>query len=244
MIPKIIHYCWFGGNPLPKTALKCIESWKKFLPDFEIKEWNEQNFDVMMNDYTRFCYENRRWAFLSDYARLWVVEQEGGIYFDVDVEVVKHPGELMDEKAFFGFEYPNYINTGIGFGAEAHHPALHEMMRIYEERTAAMLSEEIAQRGILMGCPDINTKVFEDRGLVRDCTMQRCFDALILPIDYMCPFNDLTGELKKTKNTISIHWGMKSALPLAARVRSKITRPLHRLFGTESLAIIKRMINK
>lgn len=240
MIPKKIHYCWFGGNPLPKTALKCIESWKKFLPDFEIKEWNEQNFDVMMNEYTKYCYENHLWAFLSDYVRLWVVEQEGGIYYDVDVEVVKHPGGLMNEKAFFGFEYPNYVNTGIGFGAVAHHPALKEMMAMYECRTTQMLETERTERGILLGCPSINTKVFEDRGMKRDCTMQRCFDALILPLDYLCPFNDVTGVLKKTENTISIHWGMKSALSLSSRIRSKLTRPLHRLFGINALSFLKK----
>jgi len=262
MIPKKIHYCWFGGNPLPKTALKCIDSWKTYLPDFEIKEWNEQNFDVMMNDYTRYCYENKRWAFLSDYARLWVVAHEGGVYFDVDVEVVRSLSSVEEFKtcgvvsstvedqdecqvdgnvsAFFGWELPNYVNTGIGFGAVAGHPALKEMMKVYEDRTQEMLEKEWVDRGILIGCPTINTKVFEERGLVRDCSMQTCFQSLILPPDYMCPYNDVTGELKKTKNTISIHWGMKSALPLFTRLKSKITRPLHRLFGTDCLSWLKR----
>ena len=90
MIPKKIHYCWFGGNEKSKLAKKCINSWKKYCPDYEIIEWNESNFDVTKNDYLKFCYENKKWAFLSDLARLMIIYSEGGIYFDTDVEMIKN----------------------------------------------------------------------------------------------------------------------------------------------------------
>lgn len=244
MIPKKIHYCWFGGNHLPKTALKCIESWKKVLPDFEIKEWNEQNFDVMMNDYTKFCYENHLWAFLSDYARLWVVEKEGGVYFDTDVEVVKHPGTLLDENAFYGFESSNYVNTGVGFGAIAHHWSLVEMLAHYENRTYEMLNDEWEKRKLLIGCPVINTNVFINKGLKNNGEMQRIEDTIILSAEYMCPMDAVTGTINKTKNTFSIHLYTMSALPLSTRIRSRITRPLHRLLQTKLPTCFSKLLFK
>ena len=104
MIPKIIHYCWFGGNPLPKSAIECIESWKQFFPDYEIKEWNETNFDIHLNRYTEEAYQQKKWAFVSDVARLWALVHEGGIYMDTDVEVVRPLDDLLKNKAFIGFE--------------------------------------------------------------------------------------------------------------------------------------------
>ena len=97
MIPKIIHYCWFGGKPLPKMAQKCKDSWRRYFPDYEIREWNESNFDVQKYEYSKFCFENKLWAYLSDFVRLVVVEEYGGLYFDTDVEVVRRPDELLDE---------------------------------------------------------------------------------------------------------------------------------------------------
>ena len=91
MIPKKIHYCWFGKGQKPKLAEKCIESWKKYCPDYEIIEWNEDNFNLDTNGYTRYCYSNKKWAYLSDFVRLCVVEEYGGIYFDTDVELLKKP---------------------------------------------------------------------------------------------------------------------------------------------------------
>lgn len=119
MIPKTIHYCWFGRNPKPKLAEKCIASWRKYCPDYEIIEWNEDNFDVNMNGYTRMCYEQKKYAFLSDYARLLVVAEHGGVYFDTDVELVKPIDPLMELPAFYSFETTEYVATGLGFGSVA-----------------------------------------------------------------------------------------------------------------------------
>lgn len=241
MIPKIIHYCWFGGNPLPKSAIKCINSWKKFFPDYEIKEWNESNFDVNMNGYVKFCYEHKLWAYLSDYVRLFVVEREGGLYFDTDVEVVRYPKELIEScTAWFGFENPNYINTGLGFAAVLHHPAVKAMLSEYADRCDEIkLAAEYSSTHIV-GCPELNTNALLKRGLVLGGERQSVCDAEILPVDWLCPFNDVTGEMKKTKNTISIHWFSKSPHGKAARWRSKITRPIHRILGVDFFAKIKK----
>ena len=113
MIPKTIHYIWFGGNPLPEDAKRCIDTWKKYCPDYEIKEWNESNFDVAQNDYIKEAYEAKKWAFVSDYARLKVLVEYGGIYMDTDVEVLKPLDRFLSERAFSGFEDADAIPAGI-----------------------------------------------------------------------------------------------------------------------------------
>lgn len=227
-IPKIIHYCWFGGKPLPKLAVKCKRSWEKFFPDYEIKEWNEGNFDVNAHPYTKYCYEKGLWAYLSDYVRLAVVESEGGLYFDTDVEVVKYPKELLENNsAYFGWETSEYINTGLGFAAEQHHSAVQAMLAMYE----GLIIDGKYMFENMQGCPQLNTNALVPYGLKRDASKQVVCDALILPMEHLCPFNDLTGELKKTDNTISIHWFSKSPHGEMAAWKAKFARPLHRWFG-------------
>ena len=228
MIPKIIHYCWFGGNPLPKLAQKCLDSWKKYFPDYEIKEWNEQNFDVEQNAYAKYCYEQKMWAYLSDYVRLAVVEREGGLYFDTDVEVVRFPQELLEAcHAYFGWETPEYLNTGLGFAAEAHHPAVVAMLAMYDGLVVD--GKYVCEK--MQGCPQLNTLALVSFGLQRNGTRQSVCDALILPIEYLCPFNDATGVLTKTAQTVSIHWFSKSPHGKKAAWKIKFTRPLHRILG-------------
>lgn len=228
MIPKIIHYCWFGGKPLPKLARKCKKSWEKFFPDYEIKEWNEGNFDVNLLPYTKYCYEHKLWAYLSDYVRLAVVEKEGGLYFDTDVEVVKKPIELLTScQAYFGWETNEFINTGLGFAAEAHHPAVKTMMVMYDR----LVVNGNYVFDTMQGCPQLNTKALLPFGLKQDGTEQYVCDARILPIEYLCPFHDATGKLRKTNDTISIHWFSKSPHGKMAAWRMKIMRPLRRWLG-------------
>ena len=118
-IPKVIHYCWFGGNPLPKSAEKCIKSWQKYCPDYEIVCWNEENFDITQNRYAKEAYEAGKWAFVSDYARLKVIFDHGGIYLDTDVELLKNIDFLLRNACFFGIQQQdNMCATGLGFGAD------------------------------------------------------------------------------------------------------------------------------
>ena len=149
MIPRKIHYCWFGRGEKPRLAQKCIASWKKYCPDYEIIEWNEDNFDVDRNAYTQMCYKEKKYAFLTDYLRLLIVEEHGGIYFDTDVEAVRSFDELLDNPAFFGFENDRFVNTGEGFGAEPHNPAVRQMLAEYDQLLDG-------QHGTI-GCPRLNT---------------------------------------------------------------------------------------
>lgn len=225
MIPKKIHYCWFGKNEKPALAQKCIESWKKNCPDYEIIEWNEDNFNVYMNAYTRMCYENKKYAFLSDYVRLVVVAEQGGIYFDTDVELVKRIDELLEYDAFYGFEDNEHINTGLGFGSVKEHVVVVQLLEAYTHLLDG-------NKGVV-GCPVLNTNVFQKLGLILNGKRQDIMGAQIFPIDYFNPFDDPTGQLNKTQNTYSIHWYSKSWMDKKTILRSKITRPLHRIFGKD-----------
>ena len=118
MIPKKIHYCWIGGNPLPELAIKCIESWKKYCPDYEIIEWNEKNYDFRKNQFMREAYDEKKWGFVPDYARLDIIYEHGGIYLDTDVEIIKPLDSLLKEQGFAGMEQPGIVALGLGFGAE------------------------------------------------------------------------------------------------------------------------------
>lgn len=220
MIPKKIHYCWFGRGEKPKLAKKCIASWKKYMSDYEIIEWNEDNFDIDMNAYTRMCYDQKKYAFLTDYVRLIVVQKYGGIYFDTDVEVVRNFDDLLDNIAFFGFETNEFVNTGLGFGAEKENEIVKQMIREYDR----LLDEKNG----MIGCPILNTEALLKFGLVQNGEKQKVGNAIIFPQDYLNPYDDPTGKLSKTANTYSIHWYGKSWLDNKTIIRSKLSKPLHR----------------
>jgi hypothetical protein len=203
MIPKKIHYCWFGGNPKPKLAEKCFRSWKKYCPGYEIIEWNEDNYDLSAAPlYVRQAYEAKKWAFVTDFVRLQVVCDQGGIYLDTDVELRKPLEQLLENRAWFGFEDGKHIATGLGFGAEAGHPVLHEIMADYLEIPFLLADGSYD----ILSCPQRNTGAFLRRGLRQDNSRQTLEgDVLILPSDYLNPKDWKTGEIRITENTLSIH---------------------------------------
>lgn len=221
MIPKKIHYCWFGREEKPKLAQKCIASWKKYMPEYEIVEWNEDNFDVNFNEYTRMCYEQKKYAFLTDYLRLLIIEEHGGIYFDTDVEVVRSFDNLLTCSAFFGFENNQYANTGQGFGAEAHNLIVKQMLDEYN----FLLDGE---HGVT-GCPVLNTQALVKFGLELNGKTQQLKDGTVYQMDFFNPRDSATGELVKTENTYSIHWYSASWMPWYKRLRSSLGKPLHRI---------------
>lgn len=229
MIPRIIHYCWFGQNEKTKLAQKCIASWRKFCPDYKIIEWNEDNFNIDAYPYARFCYQNKKWAFLSDFVRLIVVAEHGGIYFDTDVELVKKPDALLQYGAFYGFENEKNIATGLGFGAEAQHPTLLAMIQQY-------LDLQVDKNGDypMVVCPVLNTRALLSFGLKLDGSRQTLAGAEIFPIEFFNPYDDPTGHLNKTANTISVHWYSKSWMDKKTIIRSKLMKPLHRIFGVDA----------
>lgn len=240
MIPKVIHYCWFGRGEKPALAKKCIDSWEKYCPDYEIIEWNEDNFDLSVNSYTKWCYENKKYAFLSDYVRLYVVYKYGGVYFDTDVELVKNIDFLLDNESFFGFETDakntrnnvGDVNTGLGFGSVTNGLAIKKMLEEYEPLLDG-------KHGVVM-CPQLNTEALVKLNLKRDGNYQKFSWGTVYPKEYFNPYESTTGRLKKTKNTVSIHWYMGSCLSIKQRMRSIISKPLHRIFGVNFMSFFKR----
>ena len=227
MIPKKIHYCWFGRNPKPKLAEKCIASWKKLCPDYEIVEWNEDNFDIEKYPYAKYCLDNKKFAFLSDFVRLIVISEEGGIYFDTDVEVIRSFDDLLNNEAFYGFETDEFVATGLGFGAIKNHVTVVDMLKEYDHLQKEDGTFE------LKSCPQLNTAALLRLGMQLNGKEQIVVGAHIYPADFFNPFEDATGILRTTKNTYSIHWYAKSWISKRRILRSKLTRPLHRIFGTD-----------
>lgn len=177
VIPKVIHYCWFGGNQKSKLVEDCIASWRKHCPEWKIIEWNETNFDVHSNVFMSEAYNAKKWAFVSDVARLQVVLQHGGVYLDTDVELLASLDDLCENGAFFAFETERQVNTGTGFGAEKGHRAVKAMLRTYEDRHF-LIRGKPDQRP----CPSFNTEelVRDYPTIRRDGTTQTVEDVLLL----------------------------------------------------------------
>ena len=202
MIPKRIHYCWFGHNPKPKLAEKCINSWKKKCPDYEIIEWNEDNFDIQNAPlYVRQAYDAKKWAFVTDYVRLWAMVEYGGIYMDTDVQVIKPLTPFLNQCAFSGFEDMIHIPTGIIAG-EKGFPLFKELLDYYD-KVSFILPD---------GSYNLQTNVTTitnhcvKKGLVQDNLMQTIEGFTLYPKDFFCPISYSTGKLEKTVNTVTIHW--------------------------------------
>lgn len=217
MIPKKIHYCWFGRGEMPKLAKKCIKSWKKYCPDYEIKEWNEDNFDLDMYPYAREAYDNRKFAFVTDVVRLYALYHEGGIYMDTDVEVIKPLDPFLKHTAFSGFEDETMVPTGI-MASEKGGRWAKENLDYYEGRH--LVKED--------GSLDLTTNVVTitnymlKHGLRQDNTFQD-FPGLVTmyPKDYFCPLSYRGTESTMTDNTATIHHFAGSWLPWDVQLRNR-----------------------
>lgn len=228
-IPKVIHYCWFGGNPLPELAHKCIASWKKFLPDYEIKEWNESNFDVFQAPYVAEAYRLKRYAHVSDYARFWILYHYGGIYFDTDVEVIRPLDDILARGSFAGFECPEGssldnpngdINPGLGIAAYKNHPYFKQMVDYYNHHHYVGWNGKNTGNITTQATKflDYDHKEILDGGIVSVSGM------FIYPIEYFCPLNYYTGEMNITENTRTIHHYMASWVKKQNRLQGLINR--------------------
>lgn len=235
MIPKKIHYCWFGHGKKPKLADKCIESWRKYCPDYELIEWNESNFTINCNRYVQEAYEKKKYAFVTDYVRLHALYYHGGIYMDTDVEVVKPLNVFLQHNAFSGFESPEHVPTGI-MACEKNFPLFKELLDHYESKAFINASGEMDMTTNVQSI----TSALEKYGLVKNGSFQVVHNFALYPRDYFCPLDDATGVLYKTSNTHTIHWFSKSWIEPQYRIRSKITRIFHRAFGKDCFAWVHR----
>lgn len=201
MIPKKIHYCWFGGNPLPASVKKCIKSWKKFCPDYEIIEWNEKNFDVSSAPlYVRQAYEAKKWAFVSDYARLYALINFGGIYMDTDVEVVSSFDDLLLNEAFAGFEDNSHIATAV-MGCEKDFHLFIEFIKYYDN--LKFINDDGTYN--TKTNVEVLTEICLKHGLVQENKYQIIDGFSLYTNDYFSPKSLIDGIIRKTENTIAIH---------------------------------------
>lgn len=240
MIPKIIHYCWFGKSPLPPLAIKCINSWKKYFPDYEIKEWNEENFNVDIIPYTSEAYQKKKYAFVSDYARFWILYNYGGVYFDTDVEVIKSFEDIIKRGSFMGLENEisdinPHINVapGLGLGAS-------KGMGIYREIIDNYENIHFYENGILNMTTVVEyvTTLLKNKGLKNKGEIQNIENITIYPAEYFCPLNYETGKYVSTSDTRSIHhynasWKSK---------KEKIKKRLVYLLGLRTIKLLKKII--
>ncbi len=245
MIPKIIHYCWFGRNPLPESAKKCIASWRKFMPDYQIKEWNEDNFDVNIIPYTKQAYEAKKYAFVSDYARFWILYHYGGLYFDTDVEVIKSIDDIVAKGAFMGIEVPSkngempMVAPGLGLGSESKMPFYEKALEAYSHLSFLNEDGSLNQKTIVL----YNTELLVAEGMRATNAIQQVAGIWIYPVDYFNPLNDLTGCLDKTENTRSIHWYSKTWMNVNP-IKMWLSRLSHRLFGLRLHQLKNKIIGK
>lgn len=225
MTPCIIHYCWFGRNPLPPLALKCIESWKKYCPDYEIKEWNEDNFDIHCCRYVEEAYMMKKWAFVADYARFYVLYQYGGIYFDTDVEVLKPLDPILKKGAFMGCEIDGgqrdiCVNPGLGAAVNPGLGILKEILDFY----GSLRFIKADGRLNLTTVVQYTTEMLFGHGLQNISGIQNVEGIWIYPTEYFCPKDYATGKTVITDNTYTIHHFDGSWLSKKGRLLYKLRR--------------------
>lgn len=201
IIPKVIHYCWFGGKPIPEQYKKYIESWEKYCPDYKIQRWDENNYDITKNKYMYDAYKNKLWALVSDYARLDVIFEHGGIYLDTDVELIRNMDDLLYQEAFAGFESKQYVAFGLGFGAKSNFQVLKKMLDYYEH--IDLINEDGTLN--IVTCPIIQTEVLCKEGLICNGEYQRVAGMTIYPEKMLTGKSCSTMRVRLTPYTHAIH---------------------------------------
>ena len=240
-IPKEIHYCWFGGNPLPPLAQKCIASWEKFFPDYEIIRWDEFNYDVNKIPYIQEAYEARKYAFVSDYARFDILYHHGGLYFDTDVEVIKNFGPIIHAGPFMGCEKGggslSHVAPGLGIGALPEMSVYKELLEIYRDRHFRNPDGSYDHTTIV----EITTALLTKYGFNAECKdIQKCADFYIYPPEFFSPRNGVGGRYRLSEKTYSIHHYAASWMSSGGKIRAKLSK----LIGYDNYNALKRLIGK
>lgn len=237
-IPKKIHYCWFGNGEKSELAKKCIESWKKILKGYEIIEWNEENFDINSNKYVREAYDNKKYAFVSDYVRLYALYNYGGIYLDTDVEIIKNFDEFLKLKAFVGFEDEELIATAV-IGSQRGNSIIGEWIDSYQRRS-------FVKNGKIDDLTNVRvfTNILLEHGLNQNNLKQEINggEFVIFPTEYFSPLKFGTKKPKITSKTVSIHWFEGTWTNLSKKVKIKVILIIKTLIGFKNYNIVKQFI--
>lgn len=243
MIPKIIHYCWFGGKEIPKEYNTYIETWKKQCPEYEIIRWDESNYDVFKNTYLHTAYEQKQWSFLSDYVRLDVVYQHGGIYFDTDIELLKSMDFVLHHQAFFAFENDDDITTGLGFGACKGNETVKTLRDMYD----CFPFDQSKDSNGFIPCPILVTKGLTKLGFMLNDTYQEIDGVAVYPSEYFNPMDIRTKRITLTNKTIAINHYAGSWLSRKKKMQISTAAYLRRLMGvdryTKVLGAVKNVLH-
>ena len=241
MIPKIIHYCWFGNNPMPKLERRCIRSWKKYCKDYEFIKWDESNFDVNAYEFTKEAYKEKKWAFVSDFVRLYALVTFGGIYLDTDIELLKSIDNLLLVNSFSGFEDDKLIAAGI-MGCEKGNKIFENFFSYYKEYS---FRKDNALK--MISIPTILTNICKSRGIKIENKYQEIGGLTIFPSEYFYPKNYETGLTEITSNTYSIHhysasWFDKKKKRQLKKVwrKNRIRKILISIFGEKIFYFFRR----
>lgn len=239
-IPKTIHYCWFGGKEKPEIVKKCINSWQKHLNEYEIIEWNEENFNLKMNPYVQEAYESKMFAFVSDYVRVHALYHYGGIYLDTDVEVFKTFDDFLHHESFWGFEQGNYIATST-IGAAKENPLIKKFLDFYKGKHFTRddgTSNELTNVFII-------TKILENLGLERNGEYQ-VIDQIgaFYPQNYFSPYDYINCRTLSNEDTYAIHYFYKSWLPFKVRIKGYVKKWLAKMIGGDKIARIRSLVSR
>lgn len=239
-IPKIIHYCWFGNIDKPNIVKKCIDSWERNLEGYEIKEWNEMNFDINCNEYVRQAYESKKYAFVSDYARVYALYNYGGIYLDTDVEVFKTFNDLLNNESIWGFEQENYIATST-IGSKKGNELIQKFLDSYKNKTF------IKEDGSFDDLTNVAiiTSILKEYGLKANGEYQKLEGvATFYPQTYFSPYDYINCRNFKNEDTYCMHHFYKSWLPISVRIKCKVKKVAANLIGGNNIAKIRSVVSK
>lgn len=236
VIPKIIHYCWFGGAEKSALHIKCIESWKKYLPDYEIKEWNESNFDVNSVTYVKQAYDAKKYAFVSDYVRLYALDSFGGIYFDLDVEVKKNLNGFLSYDAVFSFESVNMIASAVIFAA-AHNKFIEEWLESYKKRTFLTPNGYDLTANVYK-----ITEILTGNGFLMSGETQIIDNICLCEKNIFCPYGIGDDISQISKDSYTIHWCEGSWFDKKKQSKLMLIKMIKKIVGTKNYYRILKKI--
>lgn len=237
MIPKIIHYCWFGKGDKPSGVQKCIASWKKYCPDYEIIEWNEHNFDINYGNYSKMAYEYGKYAFVSDVARLYALYNFGGIYMDTDVEVIRSFNDILNKKCIFGFEEKNYVATSF-MASEKGDKTIKQFLSLYDNESFKNTD------GTLNTKTNVSrlTKLLQNKGFELNGQIQEIDNISLYSKEYFSPYDYINCVDERTDNTYCIHWFYVSWMSFREQLKKRIKKVLVKIIGKKNMNCLRGII--